>query len=299
MAISFCNSKINQQGRELIEHGTGLFPVACYHDDLLKENVPWHWHDELEVILVSEGSALIAAGTEKYVVNQGEGFFINAGILHAAWINNPVSCRFHSIVFHPRLVGGSIDSIFWQKYVHPLLNNTSLKSIYLNLSEEWHQHALDAIETAWQSCSVESFGYELQVRASLSQLIFDLVNYHPVSEKTLSEKALRNNERIKKMLLFIQEHFPDPITISMIANTALISESECLRCFRNTIGISPIQYLKQFRIQKSVDLLISSNEKISDISALCGFQDTSYFTKSFREMTGFTPTEFRRRSCIP
>lgn len=293
MALHICENKINQQGKELMEHGTGLFPVACYHDDLMKEEVSWHWHDELELILVSKGVALIAAGTEKYIVKEGESFFINSGILHAAWGNHPSYCRFHSIVFHPRLVGGSIDSIFWQKYMHPILQDTFLKYVHLDGSQDWHQGATDAIESAWQCCATEPFGYELQVRSHLSMFISYLSYYHPALEKIPSEKTVRNNERIKIMLLFIQEHYNEPITISMIADTAMISESEALRCFRDTIGTSPIQYLKQFRIQKAANLLASESMKVADISGLCGFQDTSYFTKSFREMMGCTPTEYR------
>lgn len=53
MALSLCNTTTNEHGRELIEHGTVLFPVACYDDDLIKKSVPCHWHDELEVVIVS------------------------------------------------------------------------------------------------------------------------------------------------------------------------------------------------------------------------------------------------------
>lgn len=295
MALSLCDIKINGQGRELLEHGTALFPIACYHDDLIKEDVPWHWHDEWEAIIVTEGTAVVAAGTEKYIVKQGEGLFINAGILHSVWYQDCSACRLHSIVFHPRLIGGSMDSIFWQNYIHPLLRNPILKSIHFNDSKAWHQEAIQAIESAWQSCVTEPFGYEFQVRSELSQLILHLSNYHPAITRQPSEKTLRNSERIKIMLQFIQEHYSSQINVSMIANAAMISESECLRCFRHTIGTSPIQYLKQFRIQKAAELLIARNDKIAAIGEQCGFQDTSYFIKSFRELKKCTPTEYRNR----
>lgn len=293
MSLSNCITKINKQGRELIEHGTPLLPIACYYDDLLKEDVSWHWHDEWEAIIVSEGSSIVAVGNEKYTVNQGEGIFINAGILHAAWSNDPEVCRFHSLVFHPRLIGGSIDSIYWQNYVQPVLSNTLLESVYFDKSLPWHQKAIDSMETAWQSCVNETFGYEFEIRAALSQLILHLSNYHPSPTEHLSEKTIRNHERIKIMLLYIQEHYEDPISVSDLASQVMISESECLRCFRDTISTSPIQYLKQFRIQKAADLLLSTKDKITDISAQCGFQDTSYFIKSFRKSRHMTPKEYR------
>ena len=294
MALSSCGTKINKQGRELIDHGTSLFPVACYHDDLIKQSVPWHWHDELETFIVSEGTAMITAGEKKYIVKQGQGMFINSGILHAAWDKDCSVCRIHSITFHPRLVGGSLDSIFWQNYVQPLLANPILKTIYFDGSEPWHKEALHAIELAWQSCANEPFGYEFQVRSALSELILHISAYQPIMSKPPSEKALRNSNRIKLMLQFIQTHYSEQITITMLANAAMISESECLRCFRNVIGTPPIQYLKQFRIQKAAELLISTTETVTEIGAQCGFQDTSYFIKSFREQKKCTPSEYRK-----
>lgn len=294
MALSLCNTTTNEHGRELVEHGTVLFPVACYDDDLIKKSVPWHWHDEFEAVIVSEGTALIAAGTKKYTLKQGEGIFINAGILHAAWSKNCSICHLHSITFHPRLIGGSIDSIFWHNYVQPLLKNPIVKHIHLDSSEAWHKKATYAIESAWNSCANEPFGYEFQVRSSLSELILHLSAYHPVISRQPSEKVLRNSNRLKLMLQFIQDHYPDQINVSMIADTAMISESECLRCFRNIIGIPPIQYLKQFRIQKAVEFLTSTNETIAKIGAQCGFQYTSYFVKTFREQKKCTPSEYRK-----
>ena len=85
MSILPCAVRTDPQGRELIRHGTALFPAACYHDRLDLAPVPWHWHDEWEAAVLWRGSALVAVEGEKRVLRRGEGFFINAGVLHAAW----------------------------------------------------------------------------------------------------------------------------------------------------------------------------------------------------------------------
>ena len=139
VALSECMTTVNEQGMELIEHGSALFPAACYYDNLAEEDVPWHWHEELELILVSEGESVVAAGTEKYIIKEGNGIFINSGILHAAWKHTEGACRFHSIVFHPRLVGGSADSVFWQNYLRPLMEDGTLSGVYLDRDTEWQR----------------------------------------------------------------------------------------------------------------------------------------------------------------
>lgn len=293
MALSQCSDATDIYSKELITHGTIQFPIGCYHDFLHEMIVPWHWHEELEAAIVVEGTAIVTAGSEKYIITEGDGFFINTEILHGAWNLNDSHCRFHSLVFHPRLVGGSLDSIYWQNYLYPLIHNPAMNSFVFNHKIPWHQKALDNIEAAWNACVHEPKGYEFEVRHQLSHMIY-LLCANSVSEKHLpSEKALRNEERIKKMLQYIQEHFSEEITTVQIAQTAMISESECLRCFHNTIGTTPIQYVKKFRIGKAAELLTETNDKITDISTKCGFQEISYFSKSFKQIMGCTPKEYR------
>ena len=294
MTISICNTCIDQTGRELIAHGTVAFPIACYYDDLIQDPVPWHWHEELEAVLISDGQAVIATDCEKYILRKGEGFFINTGVLHAAWAIDLSGCHFHSLVFHPRLIGGSLESIFWKHYLQPLLNNSALSMLILKPDIAWNQQVLDTIEAAWQSCKAEELGYEFTVRHALSELIFLLYQHCQFSiQKCPSDKELRESERIKKMLQYIHSHFSEDINTSSIANSIMVSPSECLRCFHHTIGTTPIQYLREYRIQKAAEQLRTTHKKIADIGAECGFQEMSYFAKTFREIHGCTPSEYR------
>ena len=152
-----------------------------------------------------------------------------------------------------------------------------------------------AIQEAWQACVFETEGFEFTVRERLSRLIFLLAKNCPKTEKRPSEKALRDGERIKAMLRYIQGHYAEELTLAKIAQSAAVSKNECLRCFQSMIGSTPIQYVKQIRIQKAAELLASTDRKISDIGMECGFQEMSYFAKTFRELKGCTPGAFRRR----
>lgn len=295
MALRVCGPvSTDQQGRELIEHGTPLFPVACYHDNISESDVPWHWHDELEVLVIESGTACVSVNGTDHIVKQGDGFFINAGALHGVWPEGEETCFLRSVVFHPRLVGGSVDSIIWQKYLEPLLSDPCRSCVHFDNVQEWEGTASAAIQTAWQSYVSEAAGFEFEVREWLSRLIFLLAKNCPAIEKKPSEKTLRDGARIKVMLQYIQEHYGGELTLAKIAESANLSENECLRCFRSMTGCTPIKYVKQVRIQKAAELLLSTNRKISDIGAECGFQEMSYFAKTFRELKGCTPGDFRK-----
>ena len=292
-SISQTTYAISGQGKELVAHGTPLFPAAFYHDDLSRSPVPWHWHDEIEAMVVNQGETLVSAGTRKLHLKAGQGLFINASVLHGAHSVDDTACKFHSIVFSPRLIGGGIDSIFWQKYLKPLIQKGP-RSIVLDGTHSWHANALADIENAWQEGTADQTGYEFRVRALLSDLIFLVYSHMSANRLQVSEKTLRDGERIKAMLHYINEHYQDQITLEELAASAMISQSECLRCFRSTIGTPPIQYLKSFRVRKAAELLYSTSLKINEISERCGFQDPSYFTRSFREIKGMTPNQYRQ-----
>lgn len=294
MALSECNTTVDASGRELLQHGTVDFPIACYHDDFTNMDVPWHWHEEFEAVLITKGTCTVAAGNERKVISAGEGFFINSEILHGCWDTEKTGCVFHSLVFHPRLVGGSLDSVFHHSYIAPLLAPSAPEFTALSPDIPWQNAALSAIETAWQSYVQDAPGFEFRVRNALSELVFLLCSNLPASAPQASRKTLRDAERIKIMLGYIHSHFGEELTTKAIAASALISESEALRCFRSTIGISPIQYLKQYRIQQAALELAASQEAVADIASRCGFQDMSYFTKSFREAMGMTPSQYRK-----
>ncbi len=293
MALSPCNTTTDPSGRELVQHGTAAFPIGCYHDDLRSHPVPWHWHQELEAAIVTEGRCLLKAGSQSHTLYPGEGFFVNTQVLHGCWEIDASTCRLHSLVFHPRLVGGSQDSILFATYLEPLMGHPSLEMVYLTPAIPWQRDALAAIEAAWTACTQEPEGYEFDVRHRLSTLIRLLYGHMPVSP--LSQPQPQSGARIKAMLTYIHENFGSELTIRTIAGAAMVSESECLRCFRKTIGTTPIQYVKQYRIDQAAQLLCSTKEKISEIASACGFQDMSYFTKTFRECKGCTPTQFREK----
>jgi len=156
MSIVTCHTVTDERGRELIEHGTALFPVSFCEDFLAREAVPWHWHEEMEAVWVERGTAVAAAGAERFLLRPGECVFVNAGVLHADWQEGGELCVLHSVVFHPRLVGGGMDSVFWHDYLQPLLSDPSLSSLQLDGSEPWRQEALNAALAAFDAGAEEA-----------------------------------------------------------------------------------------------------------------------------------------------
>lgn len=294
MIVPGCSVETSPQGRELIAHGSALMPVACYYNDLSRYPVPWHWHEELEAGVVLAGEACVFVGSQRLTVRAGDGFFINTGVLHGAVQVGQEVTVIHSLVFHPRLVGGSVDSVFWGRYLLPLMECRSASGILLPHRETWSREAAQCILRAWDAGAEEAYGYEFAMRESLSRMVLTLCAHMPGDATRPSAKALRDNQRIKQMLAYIQTHYAEEITVEAVAASASVSKSECLRCFRSVVNTTPIQYVRQYRLQRAAELLASTGQPVAEIAGCCGFQEMSYFSRAFRAYKGLSPTAYRQ-----
>lgn len=304
MAISDGASYADILGHESKAHGSIYFPAACYEVRFPETAVPAHWHSELELIHVIRGCLHLTVGMDVYVLNEGDGIFLNKDVLHAAESENPKEKTIlHSVVFHPRVVGSIGDNVFWLKYVQPLTENAAYPVQMLDGTTDWQRQILAYIEEAWSAVAGEPDGYEILVRNALSCIVLQLHLHHKGQEpddflcgpvgKAARKRQFRNIERIKEMLVFIRGHYFETVTLDDIAAAGSVSRSECIRCFRNVLGETPIRYLNKYRMQVAAQFLRETNWRISEIGFRCGFSEMGYFASEFRKIYGMTPGEYR------
>lgn len=278
----------NERQRE--RHGLAAFPAAFYCGDLVGNAVAWHWHDELELILIYRGAIAAGAGQTTVTLTAGEGCFIKAGALHNIWKVDDAPCEYRSVVFHPRLIG-SMDSIFWLRYIQPLGEANFPQIVPFFAGDPYDFQT--CFSCMWQAWEDRSTGYENDIRYLLTKLAARLSNTPVEREHQPSEREVRDMKRMKAMLSFLELHYAEELTLEQIAESTSISVTECMRCFRRSIGVSPIRFLKEHRLQCAANLLCHTKQSISEIAVSCGFPDMSYFTKAFRQLYGVTPTAYR------
>ena len=293
MALSVSVDRVDETGRELLTYGTEDFPIAFFDDDLAKISVPYHWHDELEIVIITEGSVRVRIAGSEFVLKTGDGYFSNSGILHAEMLTTPTGHQ-HALVFSPRIISQREDLI-WKSYIMPVLGNVRIPFLWLKASVPWHKKILHLAETAWNQGAYEAKDYPLSVRSSLSKAFSYIVDHmEDMENETLYTSAFQRDElRIKKILVYIENNYGMSITLEDIADSANISISTCLRLFMTVLGTTPIKYLMTYRIQKAMEELKHSNGRtISEIAYSCGFSDASYFNRCFRREHGITPSDY-------
>lgn len=280
---------VDAQGQEVTAHGTSDFPLDCYEIQLGSGFIEWHWHDDWEIILVRNGMVYVCTASGKWTVSAGQAMFFGPECVHEITGGSPDS-MFHSAVFHPRFLA-SQGSLIWQKYVQPL---QKVGCVPLFPEIPWQEECILLFKECLLAFDNTPSFYEIQTREALTKLASLLSTRLDFQQYALSVNEVRNNQRIHTMLQFIHAHYGEEIHVSDIAACAMLSRSECLHCFHNTIHTTPNQYLKDYRLQAAAQMLVSTNKKLGDIGAACGMPDAAYFTKLFREAMGCTPGEYRK-----
>ena len=148
MAIQICDVHTDQRLKEQTQHGDLLFPVACYEDDMAVDNVPMHWHDEMEYILATAGTVFVQVGTERITLEKGAGVLINAGVLHAVQHVPGGASVLRSLVIHPEVIGGTPHSCYWQELIVPFCGREDLPFLLLGGSRPWHGAVADLMMRA-------------------------------------------------------------------------------------------------------------------------------------------------------
>ena len=291
MAISICNVHTNNSQKETTVHGSVNFPVACYEDDMQFMNVPIHWHDEYEYIIATKGIVTVLVNEEQIHLQVGDSIFINSQCLHGVKSVTDEDSILRSLVILPKLIGGSADNIIFQRIIVPFGSTDAPSYILMNHNTKWQKDIANAMLAAWNSITTESYDFENEARYQISKAMRILVDHLSETEHRKSNDILLN--RIKISIAYIEEHFADDISNRDLLELLNCSESVLLRSFHLIVGISPMQFLMNHRIQKAAEMLLTTDLKSCDIAVSCGFHDFSYFTKIFKRNMGMTPIEYR------
>lgn len=291
------NTKIVVKKNQLeeIEGISTDYPYVMHRVDIAVTQVPWHWHEEMEIGYMEEGGAEIITANKTFFLEKGEAYFINTNVLasmrHKEGTRRAVVI---SHIFHSVILSGHFRSIFEKKYVEPVLKNKNIEVIEIKGISSRQKEILIKLRqlTALQAQENKEF----QTRNLLSDIWLLLIEEIRETEEKGIPVNLINRERIQTMLAYIKQNYAEKITLDEIAASALISKRECLRCFRNSIEKTPVEYLMDYRIEMAEKLLKSTDKPITEIALETGFSNSAYFGKVFKNIKGMAPGAYRKQN---
>lgn len=309
-------------------HGTVELPVGLHKMEYPEGTdviFYLHWHQEFEFLVLTKGEIVFTIEDREYELHVGDCVFINSNLLHSAKTLDGRACSFFAVVFSYEALEDDVHSTFAKKYIRPVLSGKYLLEEYLPSDskpekrrelaigksgiqeiDDFPEQFADVLkrELSWQQEVIfllsqisrcpehELVPYELLVKSRLLT-IWNLMYHHGRSSRKNPMEEFGDSERLAPVVRYMKENFAYEITLAELAQMIPMSEGQFCRIFKQSMKMSPMQYLMRYRILQSCHLLQETDKKIGEIANLTGFNNISYFNKVFLKTIGCTPKEYR------
>lgn len=249
-----------------------------------------HWHDDLEFVAVLEGGMEFWVDGRSASLRAGQGIVVNAGRLHRCVpLPDEVDCDMASILVHPDLLAGS--PVLRHDFIDPFIGAEAPSCVPLAPQEPWERAALDDIRALLDER--DAAAGPLRALARFAHLMALLVEHQHVTTGGSSRRA-DQVATMKRMMSFIEAAHTERVTLAQIASAGAVGQSTCCKLFSTFVGCSPIAYLNRYRLRRAAELLLETDDPITEVAFATGFSGASYFAESFRAWLGMSPTAYRR-----
>lgn len=249
-----------------------------------------HWHDDVEFIAVVSGEMQYNINGETVRLAAGDGIFVNSGQLHYGSSKEHKECRFICVLLHPKLL--CLTEGVEQSYVTPVIDNGGYPYQLLRRESAWECTILEAVVQMYEALVQPAPQLMIQ---SLFCRVWGILYEHAPKRRDESGQG-RQLFVLREMVGFIQMNYREKISLADIAAAGNMCKSKCGTLFRRYTGKTPIQYLTDYRLKKSIDLMNTSELSIAEVGYEVGFSGASYFSETFRRQFGYSPREYREHT---
>ena len=281
---------------ETVSHGDIVFPYNTYLCSIPLDFpcVPLHWHDEMELIYIKKGIGRITVDFREYKVTGPSLVLILPGQLHSIDPFNEEAMEYENIIFSPNMLVSRQNDVTATDFLLPLITGKITVPTVFTPVYPYYEDIIAPIDACDEICKTKPQGYELYVKSQLFHLFCILDNR--CRNLTTTGKNKKTLDKMKIVLKYIENNYMQKITIGDIAAAVGFSESHFMRYFKETMGTSFVEYLRDYRLTIASRLLTSSDSSILNIAAETGFENLSYFNRVFKEKYKMTPRQFRKES---
>lgn len=272
---------------ELKQRGTYDLPVELYEIDVNhpKYEMAYHWHSEFEIIRILNGKLKIHLNRRELTACEGDVVFVNTETVHGAI---PDDCVYECIVMSNELLkaedkfcGGFISELF----DHVIVINDHFRKTDGDVYE--------AVNTVFEV--MKNNGCYFEVVGAL-YTFFGIIAREKLykSSEGFSESYTAGNMKLKKALLYMRKNYASQLSLDEIAAVAGMSPKYFCNFFKEMTQKTPVSYLNAYRVERAARKLLVTDVPVTDIAYECGFNDLSYFIKTFKAIKGITPNNFRK-----
>lgn len=285
---------MDKNTEEKKKHSSAYVPYSPYRGVIpdYYPSVPLHWHREFELAIFYEGRGEFRIGDEFINVNPGDIIVIKPGTLHSTEKKGSRKLIYDTIVFDESILFGNHSERCYTDYLNIFDRDDSKITLPINSATSGYAEIKKNTEELFESCFSFSGSGDLNVKIKLMQ-IFALILESGTVNTGYSFKM--STDVIKPSIDYIRNNYSDKITVETLADQCHLSKSYFMNMFKKVTGKTVIGYLMQVRIDNACKLLANEHMAASEAAVSVGYTNISNFNRQFKQLTGLTPKEFKKR----
>jgi AraC family L-rhamnose operon transcriptional activator RhaR/AraC family L-rhamnose operon regulatory protein RhaS len=248
-----------------------------------------HSHEFLELVLVVGGRGINYTATEQMPLREGSVFFIPPGVEHGyKEVDNLV---LYNVLYGQMLINAqSLDLVELPGYRAFFLEEQAIPNMLLSPSQI--AELIPIIQLIEKEADDQSYGSGSRTLA-YAYLIELLVRLSRIYDQTPRETN-QTARRLWEVISYIEDNLDISLSTEDLTEVANMSTSTLNRWFKQSTGLSPIEFHIHKRIAKACTLIQERGLSMGQISESCGFKDPNYFSRQFRKVMGMSPKQYQR-----
>jgi YesN/AraC family two-component response regulator len=280
-------AKENQ--REMDVRGTEDFPLSFYHYNCTDKVIRTHWHPDIEILYVHSGEVILYVSDEKLILKEGDICFVNPGEVHGLDLREQM-VDYYAAVFVPTLFQFREKHFLEQEFFAPLQEGQLRFPRIVNATNEHYEEMRRIVDHMFRKDGIS----KVRIFTDLTMIFCELLE-HSMMETVMESAGYRYTEAIKRCICYMEANYSRKITLTELANEVHMSPNYLCSYFKKYTGISPFTQLHYVRVKTAENMLLEGDESIVSVAEACGFENVSFFIRKFKELTGFTPSNYRKR----
>ncbi len=281
--------------REHASRGTKNYPFELLHFDITNEAVcvMYHWHPEIEILFLHEGSFLVNIEGREYNAKAGDIFFVSPEMLHSITSGCEGHIVYDAILCFPSLFSFSEKNDIQEKITDPL---TERKIAFFDCVQKEDGVWKELSEIIKRIISLNS-SPDRHSRMETTYLFLSLlVLLYKNHLFKIPESENYDIGRIRTAISYIEKNYNRTITLAELASLCKLSERYFCTFFKTHTGKTPICYINDVRINSAAEKLRTSSDSVTSIALESGFENIGYFTRLFFRKMKMSPTEYRKKN---
>ena len=274
-------------------HGTKDDPFSTYHIENAGRSfqIPVHWHDEFEIIYVRSGFLTVSISGESYIGKTGEAFVVSPGNLHLMGSQSG-TVDYYTFLFPLKYISFRTDDMLDEKLLEPLNSgHLMICPRVKDTAKELCEQLVD-IYMAKKDESESKITTQVGTKIILLQFILEMWKKGFVIENDTSGR----NTVEKEMVSYIQQNFTGKISLREFGEQFHLSEKYISRYFKEHFHITLSQYVTYLRLEHAKQLLQDTDIPVTDVAMQSGYQNVSYFIRSFQKAYAVSPLKYRKNN---